>query len=321
MPSCRYTRRHSALVHLSRVFSALLLPAVFSIFSVEFVFILCRSASAANPASPHLSHQPLIRSEENENFKKDDTHKQTFFFFSPPACKSSFMSDWLQYNNWQHDHRTCVCVCAPVSCAALTCAGIVGVSCWKSTATNSPADEISRHLATGEETLTLIKHKVDVACKIFLNLNSTKTTGISVVSPLCGWLKTAWGRLTYFVLNPESNRICVVVCTPPWFWIPGNPKWPEGEFKYTLYITLKVHLLTVLAICFSTCECARVVNMFSCVFSCLFLKDKFTHKMEIVAIICRWKLRVNVIIHKVFWSFTTNGAASFSLNDEEKTLN
>lgn len=181
MPSCRYTRRHSALVHLSRVFSALLLPAVFSIFSVEFVFILCLSASAANPASPHLSHQPLIRSEENENFKKDDTHKQTFFFFSPPACESSFMSDCLQYNNWQHDHSSCVCVCAPVSCAALTCAGIVGVSCWKSTATNSPADEISRHLATGEETLTLIKHKVDVACKIFLNLNSTKTTGISVV--------------------------------------------------------------------------------------------------------------------------------------------
>lgn len=181
MPSCRYTRRHSALVHLSRVFSALLLPAVFSIFSVEFVFILCRSASAANPASPHLSHQPLIRSEENETLKKTTHTNRLFFFFSPPAFKSSFMSDWLQYNNWQHDHSSCVCVCAPVSCAALTCAGIVGVSCWKSTATNSPADEISRHLATGEETLTLIKHKVDVACKIFLNLNSAKTTGISVV--------------------------------------------------------------------------------------------------------------------------------------------
>lgn len=180
MPSCRYTRRHSALVHLSRVFSALLLPAVFSIFSVEFVFILCRSASAANPASPHLSHQPLIRSEENENFKKDDTHKQTCFFFPRRRVKAhSCLTDYSTITGSTITGRACVC--APVSCAALTCAGIVGVSCWKSTATNSPADEISRHLATGEETLTLIKHKVDVACKIFLNLNSAKTTGISVV--------------------------------------------------------------------------------------------------------------------------------------------
>ena len=122
MPSCRYARRHSALVHLSCVFSALLLPAVFSIFSVEFVFILCLLASAANPASPHLSHESLIRSEENETLKR--RHTQTDFFFPPPACKSSFMCDWLQFNTGSMitgctctQACVCVCVCVCVSCS------------------------------------------------------------------------------------------------------------------------------------------------------------------------------------------------------------